>query len=103
MNPPDSPLDVELDRLLGQARAQRVDTSAVEYGFETRLIARLKEKREPSSVWAMISWRMAPIFAVGMMALAIWQMETGVDTSDTTTLASFDNPEAADLWSDTTD
>jgi hypothetical protein len=95
---PDDPLDA----LFAQARAHRPDTSRAEYGFETRLMARLRAQRQPQSagsVWAMVSWRMIPLFAACVVALAIWQTETASDATDTDTVASLNNPVAADLWS----
>ena len=68
--------DRRLDALFALAREHRPDTSAAEYAFETRLMARLRERRqERGSIWAMVSWRMVPFFAVCVVALAIWQSQ----------------------------
>ncbi len=46
--------DPQLDTLFAQARTRRANTSAIEYGFETRLMARLREEKQPGPVWAMV-------------------------------------------------
>jgi len=85
--------DGQLDALFAQARARRVDTSKAEYAFETRLLARLRTERETSSVWAMVSWRLIPFFAVCVVALAIWHSEIVTETSDAEQMAYVENPE----------
>ena len=97
MNDPEQ--DGQLDALFAQARARRPATSKSEYAFETRLLARLRAERETSSVWAMVSWRLAPLFAVCVLALTLWQAEAASDTTDAATIAGMNNPVAADLWS----
>jgi hypothetical protein len=100
MNPPEP--DFNLDALFARARARRPDTSAVEYAFETRLLARLRAERETSSVWARVSWRLAPFFAVVVVALALWQVDLVAEANDTAIFVSFDNPEAVSLGAGTT-
>jgi hypothetical protein len=91
--------DSRLDALFAQARARRPDTSRAEYGFETRLLARLRAERETSSIWATVSWRLAPLFAACVMALAVWQVQVAAETDDATVFASLDNPDTVELWS----
>jgi hypothetical protein len=91
--------DGPLDALFAQARTHRPDTSKAEYAFETRLLARLRAKRETNSVWAMVSWRLVPFFAVGVLALTLWQAEAATETNDAATIAGLTNPVASDLWS----
>ena len=57
--------DDALDSLLSRARrAGPRDTSQAQYGFETRLLARLSP--QPFAVWL---WRLAPFFAI--LAIAV--------------------------------
>ena len=102
MNDPHNPRpDHDLDALFALARDNRPDTSAAEFAFETRLMARLRDRPaapEVSSIWAMVSWRMIPIFAACVLALTIWQVETASDASDVATIAGLTNPATADLW-----
>ena len=54
-------LDEEkLDRLFA-ARSARPDTSGLEQYFETRVMARIKEKNGKAS-WPVLAWRMVPVF-----------------------------------------
>jgi hypothetical protein len=92
MNDPKS--DADLDALFARARVQRADTSAMEYGFETRLMARLREERSTSSIWAMISWRMMPFFALCVLGLAIWQEELVSEAHDAEQVAYAENPDS---------
>ncbi len=95
MNEPDS----QLDALFARARERRPDTSKAEFGFETRLMARLRERRQPdaSSVWAIVTWRMAPFFAACVVALALWNSETLSEANETADMSYLQHPEAADL------
>jgi hypothetical protein len=64
----------DLHALLGTVRAHRPDTSRLEYGFETRLLARLREERSTSVfAWA---WRLCPYFAALAVAAAFWSRTT---------------------------
>ena len=89
--------DPELDRLFALARARRADTSTAEFAFETRLMARLRSRRDSHSVWAMVSWRLIPIFAACVIALTVWQAEISSDANDAATVDGLTNPVAADL------
>ena len=62
--------DPRLDALFAAARRATPDTSRVEYGFETRLTARLREESSASLfAWA---WRLCPFFAALALAVAWW-------------------------------
>jgi hypothetical protein len=103
MNDPARRPDADLATLFALARTRRPDTSAAEYAFETRLLARLGAQRhvrdETSSIWAMVSWRLAPFFAACVLALALWQSQLTTDTNEAADIASLENPETVDLWS----
>ncbi len=60
-----------LDSLLSAAReAGPRDTARAEYGFETRLLARLSEERNSDvATWA---WKMCPFFAAVALAASLW-------------------------------
>lgn len=70
--------DPQLDALFAAARASAPDTSRLEYGFETRLRARLREDHGASLfAWA---WRLCPFFAALTIAVAWWsQTEARAD------------------------
>ncbi|MCE0499523.1 MAG: hypothetical protein LV481_16410 [Methylacidiphilales bacterium] len=86
--------DLELDALFARARAQRPDTSAAEYAFETRLMARLREKRrpDPESIWASVSWKLSPIFAACVIGLAIWHGQVVRETEAAEQMVYVANP-----------
>ncbi len=90
--------DSELNALFASARNHRVDTTGAQYAFETRLLARLRDARQADSIWAMVSWRLSPLFATCVLALAIWHSHVVDETNDAVILASTDNPETVDLW-----
>jgi len=98
MNNPESHSDTELDALFALARAHRPDTSAAEYAFETRLMARLRAERETSSVWAKVAWRMVPFFAVLVLALMLWHSQVVTETESTEQLVYVENPNALEAW-----
>jgi hypothetical protein len=99
MNEPASQPDPKLDALFAQARTHRPDTSAAAFAFETRLLARLREREETGSIWAMVSWRLIPFFATCIVALTIWQAEIASDSTDAAMVAGLNNAAAADILS----
>ena len=90
MNDPQG--DAKLDTLFAAARSRRINTSSIEYGFETRLMARLRSEQQSSSVWAMVSWRMMPFFAACVLGLALWQAELVTEADDAAQTAAVGNP-----------
>jgi hypothetical protein len=100
MNEPTPP--PSLESLFALARTHRPDTSRAEYGFETRLMARLRAGRDHGALWSLtarVSWRVIPFLAACVVALTLWQAETNADVSDATDIAGISNPLAADLSS----
>jgi hypothetical protein len=79
--------DVELDRFFALARQASPDISGVERNFETRVMARIREGREPWYAWA---WRLAPVFLALTLLLAGWSIfySPVVPADPVTTLAS---------------
>jgi hypothetical protein len=90
--------DAGLDALFAQARAHRPDTSAVEYAFETRLLARLRSGRPPDSIWATVSWRLIPFFATCLVVLTLWQSQVISETDEAEQVACVTNPDALESW-----
>ena len=83
MNTDDSklPPDEELDHLLRAARAD-VPTGfgRVEFGFETRLLARLREERRSS--WLTWAWRLCPYAAALAIAAGVWSFTQRDDSPE---------------------
>jgi hypothetical protein len=63
--------DEGLDRLFAAGRSDAVDTSTLEEHFETRLMARIAERRKGRSSWFLSVWRMIPVFAVLTVLIAV--------------------------------
>lgn len=78
--------DQELNDLLGKARSAvgRVDLSAPEYGFETRMAARLAGLPLAGLSSVQVIWRMAAGCAalVGVMAVWFILMQASTETED---------------------
>jgi hypothetical protein len=64
--------DEQLNELFRTARTSRLDTSRAEYGFETRLLATLRENREQPTPWAVLTWRLMPVFAAIVVVTGVW-------------------------------
>jgi hypothetical protein len=59
-----------LETLFSAARAAQPETSRVEFGFETRFAARLREETRSSlAAWA---WKLCPFFAALALAVGWW-------------------------------
>jgi hypothetical protein len=53
-----------LDLLFAAVRSNRPDTTRGEEHFETRLMARIRERRAERSPWYLMAWRCVPAFAL---------------------------------------
>jgi hypothetical protein len=75
--------DEQLNQLFQAARESRPDTSRAEYGFETRLLAALREDRDHATSWAALTWRLMPVFAAIVVVTGVWsynvQSQTGAE------------------------
>ncbi len=69
--------DEQLDKLIAAARQNKPDTARAEYGFEIRLLARLRQERTPS--WSVWAWRLMPLFAAIVVALGVWNFIAPTD------------------------
>lgn len=70
-----------LDSLFSAARAGQRDTSRLEFGFETRLAARLREESRGSlAAWA---WKLCPFFAALAVAVGCWNYANLRSDADT--------------------
>ncbi len=64
--------DDQLNKLFAAARGAKPDTSRAEYGFETRLMAKLRAEREQVLPWYAFAWKLVPAFAAIVVALGVW-------------------------------
>ena len=100
MNDPAHLSDADLDALFALARMQPADTSAAEYAFETRLLARLRSQQEAGSIWAKVSWRLIPFFAACVVALALWHSQVVTETNDAEQMTYVEGSTPLDSWND---
>lgn len=59
-----------LDLLFAAARREAPNTSRAEFGFETRLLSRIREER--GGAWFSWAWRLCPYFAALALAAGAW-------------------------------
>ena len=63
--------DERLDFLFAAARSEKIDTSKLENHFETRLMARIAERRAQKVPWYALAWRLVPAFAVVAISITV--------------------------------
>jgi len=86
--------DEELNQLFRSARAHQPDTSRAEYGFETRLLARLRTDREQPAPWYAFTWKLMPAFAAVVVVIGVRTvMELGADSNSLQTAIAGDHEE----------
>ena len=89
----------DLDALFARARGATPDMAAAEYGFETRLMAGLRERRQSGSmpVFGALSWRLMPVFVVIVLVLAVWHERVASDARDADQISCLQNMDGAGL------
>jgi len=79
-------VDPMLDRLFEAVREKAPDTSRVEFAFETRLLARIREEQNSSiSTWA---WKLTPFFAAVVIAVGLWNRPTTAELNGTASMVA---------------
>jgi hypothetical protein len=78
--------DEQLDNLFKTARGVTRDTARGEFGFETRLMARIRAEHAQKASWFAVAWKLMPVFAAIVMALGVWNVASV--NSEPTDLAS---------------
>ncbi len=66
------PNEEKIDRLFAAARQAEPYKAAIEYGFETRLMAKIRSERERRMPFFLWAWRLIPVFASIVIFLGIW-------------------------------
>ena len=80
--------DEQLNELFRVARMSRPDTSRAEYGFETRLLATIRELRKQPKPWATVAWRLMPVFAAIVVVTGMWSYKVQSQTATEATLGT---------------
>ena len=68
----DNPNNEKLDRLFAAARKAEPYKKEIEYGFETRLMAKIRAERQRQMPFFLWAWRLIPVFASIVIFLGIW-------------------------------
>ncbi len=66
------PKDDMLDKLFASARKAELYEQKKEYGFETRVLARIRKRRRETRSFLYWAWRLMPFFASLLLCLTIW-------------------------------
>ena len=66
------PNDEKLDRLFAAARKAEPYKTDMEYGFETRLMAKIRANRERQTPFLLWAWRLIPVFVSLVIFMGIW-------------------------------
>ncbi len=61
-----------LARLLELSRKAKEEPHPLEQGFETRLLARIREERERKGAFSSWAWRLAPVLLAVVVFLGVW-------------------------------
>ncbi len=98
MNTTDSSSPDPLDQLFAEARSRPLDTASIEYALETRVLARIRERRAGRSSWMGLSWKLIPFFAAIVVLAGVWEQQMTQANSDAERLAFDPNSSALNLW-----
>ena len=90
------PEDVKLDMLFAAACKAEIYPIEREYGFETRVMARIPAKRETQKSFLIWEWRLIPLFVSLIIFLGIWiYASESHSTIDLSALTHIGDEEAA--------
>jgi hypothetical protein len=64
--------DDRFKRLFADARKSQPYNANLEYGFETRLMAKINEQRGKQKPFYSWAWRLMPAFVSAVLILGIW-------------------------------
>lgn len=73
--------DKLLDRLFSAVRADKSEACPQEEHFETRLMARIRERRAAHQPWYLLAWRMLPAYAGLVAVIAVCSVTFDPDGS----------------------
>jgi hypothetical protein len=64
--------DDRLERLFADARKSQPYNANLEYGFETRIMAKIRAQRGGQKPFYSWAWRLMPAFVSAVLILGIW-------------------------------
>jgi len=87
--------DDELDRLFTAAREAKLYDPQREYGFESRVMATIRARREDQTPFLVWAWRLIPFFISIVVLLGIWaRTSESPFTTDLSAVAKIGNEDA---------
>ncbi len=89
------PNEEKIDRLFAAARRAEPYKKELEYGFESRLMAKIRAERERQTPFLLWAWRLIPVFASIVIFLGIWIYEARYShMTDLSAITGIGNEEA---------
>jgi hypothetical protein len=86
------PIEKKFDRLFAAARKAQFYSSESEYGFESRVMERIREKREGQRCFLLWAWRLIPVFVSLVVFMGLWvyasESRSTIDLSAITKIGS---------------
>ena len=64
--------DDDIERLFAVARRSQPYDAQLEYGFETRVMAKIKDRRDSQKPFFLWAWRLIPALVTVVLMLGIW-------------------------------
>lgn len=64
--------DAKLSLLLRALRGRKADTTRIEHGFETRMMAVLRQRQAGEPAVFFMAWKLAPMFLALLLAVGGW-------------------------------
>lgn len=74
-------MDERLDQLFVSARTEQVNLPDMNEYFETRLMARIKERHEIAEPWYAAAWQMLPAFAAVAVMIMVCTLTLNISKS----------------------
>lgn len=90
----DGSKEKKLDKIFAAARGAEFYDPGIEYAFETRVMSKIRKRREgktPILIWA---WRLIPVFLSALVLLGIWTLVSEPAYLDLRDAARIGNGEA---------
>jgi len=89
------PNDTRLDELFAAARKAELYSPDKEYGFETRVMAKIRAKRGSEIPFLSWAWRLIPVFVSLLILMGIWTYVSETRSMiDLSAITSIGNEEA---------
>jgi hypothetical protein len=86
--------DDRLERLFAAASKSEPYSANLQYGFETRVMAKIKAQRNGQNPFFLWAWRLMPVFVLAVLMLGVWTyVAEHRQLTDMSTIAGINNEE----------